>query len=68
MKITQLMTVPRIARKLNEPEHRVRRIVETRHNITPVARVGRVRVYDSDAVQQIAAELNAIDERRQVFA
>ena len=50
---TQLLTIGEIARRLKQPVHRVRYIVESR-NIEAAGRVGNTRVYLENTVQQIA--------------
>ena len=44
--------------------HRVLYVLRTRGHITPLARAGRLRLYDREAVALIRHELNAIDARR----
>ena len=48
---------------LGVPLHRVNYVLQTRRYIVPSARVGRLRVYDADAVACIRHELSAIDVR-----
>lgn len=59
-----LRTLGVLATDLGEPEHRVRYVLATRRHIRPVARAGRLRLFDREAVAQIRHELNAIDARR----
>jgi hypothetical protein len=60
---TQLRTAGVIARELNVPLTRVLYILRTRGHIEPVARAGRLRLFDRNAVAQVRHELNAIDAR-----
>ena len=62
-KVPKLDTSGRIAAKLGVPLHRVTYIISSR-GIEPVARAGRLRLYDRGAVALIRHELNAIDARR----
>ena len=57
-KISQLYTASEIARALGAPVHRVIYILGTRHFIQLCARAGRLRLYDRQAMQQIAEELD----------
>ena len=57
-------TPGRIAAQLGVPLHRVVYILNTRRYITPTARVGRMRVYDAEAVACIRHELAEIDATR----
>ena len=59
-----LITAGVIARELNEPIHRVLRVLATRKHIQPSARAGTLRLYDRRAVAMVRHELNAIDARR----
>jgi hypothetical protein len=59
-----IYTVGRIARRLNEPLHRVEYAVKTR-GIEPVGIAGNVRVFEEDAVESVAAALRGIDARRE---
>jgi hypothetical protein len=56
-------TVGAIARGLNRPLHRVEYAIRSR-GIVPSALAGHARVFDADGVEQIAAALNEIDNRR----
>lgn len=62
--IPQLITPGVIAGELNEPLHRVVRVLNTRAHIQPRARAGTLRLYGRDAVAQVRHELNAIDARK----
>ena len=53
-----------IARELGEPLHRVLYVLRTRGFISPSARAGRMRLYDSQAVAMIRHALNAMDARK----
>jgi hypothetical protein len=56
-------TVGEIARRLDEPIHRIEYVLRTR-NIHPKGLAGNCRVYTEEDVQQIAAELQHIDARK----
>ncbi len=56
-------TVGEIAGRLNEPIHRVEYAIRSR-NIQPCSLAGNCRVFGDEAVDQIAAVLKAIDERK----
>ena len=53
-----------VATELNEPLHRVQYVLQTRPDIRPSARAGRLRLYDREAIARIRHELRAIDARR----
>jgi len=57
----QLITPGAIARKLDQPIHRVLHVLATRPAIRPAARAGRIRLYDRDAVEQVRLEIARID-------
>ena len=59
-----LITAGVIASELDEPIHRVVRVLATRPWIKPAALAGRVRLFDRRAIEQVRAELAAIDRRR----
>lgn len=59
-----LITAGVIARELGQPIHRVVRVLATRPWIKPAALAGRVRLFDRRAIEQVRAELAAIDRRR----
>ena len=59
-----LITAGVIASELEEPIHRVVRVLATRPWIKPAALAGRVRLFDRKAVEQVRAELDGIDRRR----
>ena len=52
-----------IAQQLGVSLHRVTYVIKTRRHIKPLARAGRLRLYDQSAVAMIRHELNAIDAR-----
>ncbi len=58
-----LDTTGSIAQMLGVPLHRVNYVLNSRRYIMPSARVGRLRVYDADAVACIRHELSGIDAR-----
>jgi hypothetical protein len=60
----KLITVGIIAAELNQPLHRVLRVIATRNHIKPSARAGTLRLFDRRAIAMIRHELNAIDARR----
>ena len=57
-------TVGQIARRLNEPLHRIEYVIRTR-NIRPVSRAGNLRVFSEADVTYIASELRRIDADRE---
>ena len=59
-----LITAGVIASELGQPIHRVVRVLATRPWIKPAALAGRVRLFDRRAIEQVRAELAAIDRRR----
>ena len=61
--LPELLTVGRLARLLDQPEHRIRYLLETR-NIEPRARAGGKRVYDKTAMARLRYELNRLDARK----
>lgn len=58
-----LFSVGDICRRLNEPLHRVKNILETRP-VHPVARLCNYRLFNAEALAKIRHELAAIDARR----
>jgi hypothetical protein len=62
--LTKLITVGVIAKELNEPLHRIVRVLAKRPHIRPSARAGNVRLFDRRAVALVRQELNAIDARK----
>ena len=64
--IPVLRTPGVIARELGVPLHRVMYVLRTRAYIAPVARAGRLRLYDREAVAMIRHSLSAINARRGV--
>lgn len=54
-----------IAREVGAPLPRVLYVLATRSHIRPLARAGRLRLYDASAVAEIRHELNAIQARRE---
>ena len=59
----KLNTVGVLARKLNQPVHRIAYLLRTRQHIRPAAVAGRSRLYRELAVAQLRYELNRIDAR-----
>ena len=59
-----LITAGVIASELGQPIHRVVRVLATRPWIKPAALAGRIRLFDRRAIEQVRAELVAIDRRR----
>jgi hypothetical protein len=57
------ITIGAIARNLREPLHRIEHVLRTR-KIEPVSVAGHVRIFDQDAVEQVAAAIREIDDRR----
>ena len=56
-------TVGVIARRFNEPVHRITYIIESR-GIQPISVAGNSRVFDEPAVQRIGSELKRIADDR----
>jgi DNA-binding transcriptional MerR regulator len=56
-------TVGEIARRLNEPVHRIEYVLRTR-NIKPTGLAGNARVYTDDDVERIADELARMNQER----
>ncbi len=59
----RVMTVPKMAARLNVPVHRVRYILQTRPDIRPRVLEGKTRLYDETAVAKVATELNRTGRR-----
>ena len=59
-----LITAGVIASELDEPIHRVVRVLATRPWIKPSALAGRVRLFERRAIEQVRHELDVIDRRR----
>jgi hypothetical protein len=59
-----LATVGEIARRIDEPLHRIEYVIRSR-GIRPAAVAGNVRVFDEAAVERIAAALRGIERRRE---
>lgn len=59
-----LITPGAIARKLDQPIHRVQYVLATRPAIRPAARAGRIRLFGRDAVDQVRNEIARIDAIR----
>ncbi|QDV37467.1 hypothetical protein [Tautonia plasticadhaerens] len=57
------LTTGMIARRLDEPLHRVTYIIRTR-GIEPAAVAGKARVFEEEHLERIAAALRDIDARR----
>jgi hypothetical protein len=57
-------TVGEIARRLDEPVHRIEYILRTR-DIRPSGMAGNCRVYAERDVERIAAALQGIDARKE---
>lgn len=62
---TRLRTPGVIAAELKLPLHRVLYVLRTRQHIKPVARAGRLRLYDGEAMAQLRYEINRLEARRQ---
>ena len=56
-----LLTVGEIARRLNEPLHRIEYVIRSR-SISAVGRAGVARVFTEADVSHIGSELRRIDE------
>jgi hypothetical protein len=63
-KLRLILTIGQIARRLNEPIHRIDYAIKTR-NIMPVGIAGNARVFEEEHVEQIAAALREIDSRQE---
>ena len=61
-----LITAGVIAGELQTPLHRVLHVLKTRPHIRPVARAGRLRLFQRRAIAMVRHELSAIDARRAV--
>lgn len=66
--IPNLITVGVMAAELGQPIHRVQHVLRTRQHIRPSCRVGRLRVFDEEAVAMVRHELNGVDARRHTTA
>lgn len=67
MKKEQPVSVGDIARRIDQPMHRVAYIVRERR-IEPLLACGGRYFYDEAEVQHVQQELNAIDSRKQAIA
>ena len=64
IEIPRLRTPGVLAELLGVPLHRVEYVLRTRRHIRPVARTGRLRPYDNEALAMLRHELKAIEARR----
>lgn len=62
--VDSFVTPGDIRRALGEPQHRVDNVLATRGHIQPLRRVGIVRAYAKEAVEQVRLELEQIDSKR----
>lgn len=62
--VPKLRTTGVIAKLLDVPLHRVLHVLATRRHIKPAARAGILRLYDNEAIEKIARELEVIDAIR----
>ena len=62
--VPALRTPGVIAQELGIPLHRVQYILRTRRFITPSARAGRLRLYDSQAVALLRQALREVSGRK----
>ena len=60
----RLRTPGVIADELGQPLHRILYVLRTRRHIRPVARAGRMRLYDLQGVAMIRYALNAVDAQK----
>ena len=60
----KMPTIGVIARRLNEPVHRIEYVIRSR-NITPAATAGNARVFTEADVSLIASEIRRIEADRQ---
>lgn len=61
---SSFLTVGTIARRLNESLHRVEYAIRTR-DIEPAGIAGNLRIFNEDAIEQVATALREIDIRRE---
>lgn len=59
----ELNTLGKVAQHLQVPVHRVQYIVRSRPHLRPIATAGRLRLFDTKTIEQIAKELQTIDSR-----
>lgn len=62
--LNDLLTMSEIAQHLGVRFYRVRYLLTARPEIRPTEVVRGTRLFDAEAVRKIAAELEAIDEKR----
>ena len=62
--VPKLRTPGLLAAALGAALHRVQYVLRTRQHIKPTATAGRLRLYDSNAVDLLRHELTTIDARR----
>lgn len=55
-----LLTIGEIARRLNEPIHRIEYVIRARR-IRPCGRAGNARVFGEESVEAISLELHRIN-------
>ncbi len=60
---TKIFTIGQIARRLDEPLHRVEYAIKSR-GVEPRAFAGNARVFDERAIELVAAALRGIDASR----
>ena len=61
---SSFLTVGTIAGRLNEPIHRVEYAIRTR-DIEPAGIAGNLRIFNEEAIEQVASALREIDIRRE---
>jgi hypothetical protein len=61
--IPNLLTIGEIARRLDQPIHRVEYVLRSR-NVAPAGLAGNARVFAESDVAFLAAELRRIDDER----
>ncbi len=66
--MTHFITASQIAQRLGVKPAAVRHILSTRDHIRPVDRAGLVRLYDTSAIELVAAELRPEDVHETVTA
>ena len=67
--VPSLLTPGRVAERLGVPLHRVQYVLRSRgRTIRPVARAGRLRLYNLGAVERVRRELASIEARREGVA
>ena len=61
--VPRLMTVGEIAKRLNQPVHRIEYLIQARR-IRPRAMAGNARCFDDAAVAELRRHINTLDARQ----